>query len=672
MAYRLEKTASGYDIVIDGWDKGIESPYSGISDMRNVDLSIPGEVSVALAPQSLHTQAAITNELVTYLDDVNEVLGYNGTGVLEVGTAIIFTTTGTLPTGLAVNTPYYIKAIVSPGRFTISSVSAGGAALNFTGTGTGAHSFSTINMGIPKYIKDGVVNANPMSFMVDSNGRCWVYDSSYLGNSGKWIYMHNMTTEDPTFYGNGSGLAVWKDWLFVWSASAIRIIYLAEGGNLSTLAYLTTGGNWSTWKSTAVTTAQVFSHETCLGQDDVVYFLNGVNIGAIKENASAIFSPTTGRSVANGVTTNGSQTITSATMAFTALDLGSVIAGTGIPVGSKIVKINSATSVDINGATTADGTNITFTITTSYTYSNSVLDIPSSDDAVSIEELGKNLLIGGKNHFIYPWDRIAPSFDFPLFSPERLISKMITVGPNTYIFAGYRGNIYVTNGSNVSFYKKIPDHLSNTVNPYIYCTGVAFDRQKIYFGIKVQTNSGSTINQYGGLWCLDTDTGSLILQNKSSYATYSGYVGAVGINRIKTMNPSTMPSGDGYGLFVGWYDGTVGGVDKGTSVPYVAGEAYVNSGMIPLGEFLTKKTPEKLEFKLGAPLVAGESVAIYYRTAVNGTFVNVPLVQGGGTGEVSGIAVPNFEDVEWIEIQTILTSTASSPSYVRLKQIRIR
>ena len=55
---------------------------------------------------------------------------------LSVNDTIRFTTTGALPTGLAINTTYYVKTVLSPNRFTVSA-SAGGATITTSGTQSG-------------------------------------------------------------------------------------------------------------------------------------------------------------------------------------------------------------------------------------------------------------------------------------------------------------------------------------------------------------------------------------------------------------------------------------------------------------------------------------------------------------------------------------------------------
>jgi len=68
------------------------------------------------------------------------------------------------------------------------------------------------------------------------------------------------------------------------------------------------------------------------------------------------------RSVADGVTTNTDATVTSATAAFTQADKGKLIAGTGIPAGTTIATVTSATSIELSAAATATGTGVTLTI----------------------------------------------------------------------------------------------------------------------------------------------------------------------------------------------------------------------------------------------------------------------------------------------------------------------
>lgn len=69
------------------------------------------------------------------------------------------------------------------------------------------------------------------------------------------------------------------------------------------------------------------------------------------------------RSVADGVT-NTDTSLTSATAAFTAADVGRPVSGTGIPAGTTITIVTNATTVVLSAATTATATGVAITIGT--------------------------------------------------------------------------------------------------------------------------------------------------------------------------------------------------------------------------------------------------------------------------------------------------------------------
>ena len=68
------------------------------------------------------------------------------------------------------------------------------------------------------------------------------------------------------------------------------------------------------------------------------------------------------RTVADGVTTNTSTTITSATAVFSEDDVDKPISGTGIPANTTIAAVASATSATLSAAATATATGVTFTL----------------------------------------------------------------------------------------------------------------------------------------------------------------------------------------------------------------------------------------------------------------------------------------------------------------------
>jgi hypothetical protein len=129
------------------------------------------------------------------------------------------------------------------------------------------------------------------------------------------------------------------------------------------------------------------------------------------------------------------------------------------------------------------------------------------------------------------------------------------------------------------------------------------------------------------------------------------------------------PTSDGYGLLMGWFT-TTGGIDKGSSSPYTGSQAYIDSDLIPVGQYLSKTTFSNIEWKLATPLVTGESVTLSYRTNVTAGYTQIGTTNTAGL--LSDFYTINFDQVQWVQIRAQLTSTATTPSFVRLMEIRLR
>lgn len=64
----------------------------------------------------------------------------------------------------------------------------------------------------------------------------------------------------------------------------------------------------------------------------------------------------------DGVTTSGSAAVTSATGTFSAVDVNKPISGPGIPAGTRILSVTSATAITLTANATATGTGVTLSI----------------------------------------------------------------------------------------------------------------------------------------------------------------------------------------------------------------------------------------------------------------------------------------------------------------------
>ena len=619
MAYRVDP----YDksIVIDGWENGIaDSPYSGISDMRNVNVtSIPGEASVLWKPYNVNV-SKVTAGVVSNSSLSADTFTVSGIANID-GICVVFSS---LPScGVANNTKYLVKftGTNTMQMFATYATYVSNTPVNVSAdaaTGT----FVSVDMAIPTHRYYDKTTGG--YYVLDGSGRTWFYNSGF-----RFIYLLGV---DATAISNanGNGLAVYKNFVFVFRNAAIDYMNITTG-----VWYY----NWKPSDGTSgaaydamVTTSGVnnphYAHRGIT--DDILYYCDANYVGCFYQNAS---------------------------------------------------------SASFDPATIA-----------TFTFQQKALWLPSDDIANCLAELGQNLLVGGQLNAIYPWNRIIQTsgkaiysgYTYPILLAENFIQRMVTVNTNTYIFAGTRGRIYITNGSQASLYKKVPDHMSGIVEPFFQWGDAVFYKNQLYFGIKCFSNDGNVVNEYGGLWAVDLDSQAIRLVNQLSYATYAGLATVIlPIQPINAGNPPFPNSSNpiGIGMFVGWKSDAspaTFGIDYNGfyNTPYINSEATIDSDLIPVGTYEKPRDMTRVEYKLTKPLVSGETIVIKYRLlfdkfdSTTGAAQYQTILSGAydatsGANNYSLSGPINFKNAQWVQFQIVLNSVNSSPSYVRLKEMRI-
>lgn len=293
------------------------------------------------------------------------------------------------------------------------------------------------------------------------------------------------------------------------------------------------------------------------------------------------------------------------------------------------------------------------TDTVSYTKSTTALDLPEGDDVTALGELGSNLLIGTKRNKIYPWDRTSTSFSLPITVPENVISHIVTINNGAYIFAGYTGRIYWTNGSSVSLYKTIPNQIAGVFEPYYTWGDVLVWRNQLYFSFSATGNDGSTLTSCRGVWAIDAATRAL----RQTHSTSTTADVTVLLPHVLATTPT------GNALYVGWTTGSVFGVDISTGTYHTSYSAYFVSPLFQVGTSLNRRTIGTAQIVFEKALASGEGIKLYYRkdrsqswsTAVTFDFATYGAVADGQ------ITFP-ASDLTTIQFKVELTGSTTTPS----------
>lgn len=629
--YRIEQEPhrSNPTIVINGFEQGVaDDPFEGISKLRGMNLISTPKEAITL-PRV--TNVAPYSCVATFTADAAAdtiTLGTPSVGIQSRFMSGQFTTTGSLPGGLSLSTTYWVavstfilQSSIAAGTtntsvnsifkvFTTAFCPTAGL-VNITDAGSGTHTFTATTMG-------KIINfERNYGFALDANGRVWAPINPFVSNRGYTPYYNQLAAYPGmyTYLGNDiTGVSTG-------TASGSLAVYRGSGSNF--YLYL--------FKAQKMDYTRI---PDILSNDYTSY-----DVG----NSTWVtdWDPATG--------SGGSGAIFS------------VSGGHKCLVGTdNVIYITDGTYVvslyEKSGQTFVPAT------TTTYTYNATALALPRTETAQCIEELGTNLYIGGAFRYIYPWDRISTSFTYPIVCVEQNIQKMVAANSNLYVFAGFRGRIYVSNGSQLQLFKKVPDHyVTGNVSigqltlqdPTITFTDCTVYKNQLYFCC----NSYSVTTQdefYVGLFAIDLETNAFRATFPPSNTT------SVGVLSTISTQPSTMAlyaypntTSQGSGLAIAWqnqFNGFVG-IDWSNDTRYwtnstTTSTARVETDIIPIGTFLNKRTLENIEFKLAQPMVGNEQCSVGMRSNISNTYTTIGTTTYNNlNGETAGTTTNILSDV---------------------------
>jgi hypothetical protein len=700
MAYNIDKTGK---ITINGFEKGIGvSPLKGIGNIQAGNITTePGEVMCNFA-RTLQSQPVSASIGTLTQTDSSHLTLTAGISTLTAG--IWINISASTISGLATGN-YWI----STSNGTVITVSSYYNSATLGSFGTGTASFTLLrNMGNPiasateKYCNGTTFQYR--YYILEANSLVWVYDTAISGSNGFNWFLPDY--DIATIGTNATGITVLNGWILVFAGNTIWCKSTVNLGNMTV--------NTTTWASFSYGYMQSPAnspnpHYALTGHQGKTYYTDGNFIGSIYPRTSLLTSLANIQSYAKytAVTTVGTLstliggsvpyldgTIRVPTVFFstgtqpTNLTAGTIYYILYATAGTFSVfsAASGGVAIDIASGAAGDQYFNTFFPTSAggkatITFTPQHLNLPFFETTQSLGECGNLIFIGCKGNVLYPWNQIDPIPGDLIPLPENNVVNLVTVNNMLYIWAGARGNIYVTNGSTASLVLTVPDYCagvpgtpSSYIEPYFIWGGAMYLRGRVWFSILDQT-SGKAGN-CGGIWSfvptqnfwIGQDTGlSLRCENQSSYGSYSGV--------CNVLLPAQNQNAKSPQYWSGWqnsYDvahSTQFGIDftsTTTSTPCI-----VETDLIPTGTLTEKKTFERIEYKLSTDLSNGgdNTPAIKYRQNSTDAWVScgTAVVE---TSTLSGYFPINFEKGQWLQLQVTLTPlTGSTSSFVRLTQI---
>jgi len=315
-------------------------------------------------------------------------------------------------------------------------------------------------------------------------------------------------------------------------------------------------------------------------------------------------------------------------------------------------------------------------------FSSQRVNLPANETAQCMVEVGNTVIIGGNTTTLYPWNQIdATPSDF-IELPEADVKTMINVNNMAYVFAGNKGNVYITNNAVASLALKVPDYCAGVpgtpltyIEPVFTWGDADYVRGRVYFSILDQT--ATKAGNCGGIWSFvptqnidpSQEIGmALRLENRQSYGDYDGYATIILPNQEQTV---TSPQ-----YWTAWQDsystGTSSfGIDGTGTTPVT--QYVIETDLLPSGTMLEKGTFQQLEYKLTTALASGDSVQLYYRTNSTDAWTSCGTVQEETGEKISGYFNQVFQKTQYLQFRIVVTTGGTTASsFVRFKQLMLR
>jgi len=549
-------------------------------------------------------------------------------------------------------------------------------------------------------------------YVLDINGYVWMYDTKVYDDS---LAASGVATlwmlSDPTNYSTlkFTGMAVLNGWLLVINPSRIYGKPTVDlGRQFVALDNAWLNEPFSTHNNFAMT-----------GTQGKMYYTDGNYIGELFPTTSLVTSIANIQSYATYTASTTTGTVTSVIGGSLPYDPG----GVRIPVVFFTNQFGTLPTAITEGTVYYIRTNITsgtFNVYTALTgssqvdigtgavgtqyfntfyplgafagingtaslvqYSSQRVNLPFYETAQCLVEIDNTVLIGCNGSIIYPWNQVDATPNGPIALPESDVRSMINVNNMAYVFAGNKGNIYITNNSVASLVLKVPDYVAGVpgtpltyIEPYFTWGDSMYVRGRVYFSIMDQRSTKA--GNCGGNWSFvpsqnvdpAQDVGiALRLENQNSYGDYDGVSTILLANEEQAGMISPQ-------YWAWWQDSystgtSVFGVDQTATTPVTS--YIVETDILKSGTLLAQQTYSQVEYDLTTPLATNDSLQLYYRLNSTDAWTTCGSVIEETANKISGYFKVAFQKTQVLQFRALITTGGTtSSSFVRLKQIRLR
>lgn len=266
------------------------------------------------------------------------------------------------------------------------------------------------------------------------------------------------------------------------------------------------------------------------------------------------------------------------------------------------------------------------------TFVPAAIPLQAGDYARTLGVLGRNLIIGtqGGSSFadltftqanIYPYDLGTLTLGYPVPIEENGINQIFTYNNQAFIHAGLYGNIYVTNGTSVQFYKRV------TVSNRAFGTTMLPRPNAInYVNNRLLVGTGSVgasdtfpSSSYHGIYEIRDGSKALNFQTISTLNVGQSQNLAVGV---------VLPVGNDV-LLVGWQDGTSYGVDTTDSNTYGSFSSFIECPVEIVAEPQNNASYDDIIVYLADSLTAGQQIQLQWKDGFSNTWITITDYRNG-------------------------------------------